>query len=92
MEHAAEFQSINDEIARLKTQKTVLLEQQQKDSAASRRIADAMGLLTNYSAEITEWDEARIRQLVEAVKVLSEDRVLICLCGGIEIERHVEKG
>ena len=27
-----------------------------------------------------------------AVKVLSEDRVLICLRGGIEIERHVEKG
>lgn len=92
LEHAAEFQSINDEIGRLKTQKTSLLEQQQKDSAASHRIATAMGLLTNCSAEITEWDEAIVRQLVDAVKVLSEDRVLICLRGGIEIERHVEKG
>ena len=51
-----------------------------------------MGLLYGHSAEITEWDENIIRQLVDSVKVLSADRVRICLRGGIEIERTVEKG
>ena len=49
-------------------------------------------MLWYSSAEVTEWDEGMIRQLVDYVKVLAEDRVLICLRGGIEVERFVEKG
>ena len=51
-----------------------------------------MKILSDSSAEIKEWDESLIRQLVDSIKVLSEDRVRICLRGGIEVERFVEKG
>ena len=42
------------------------------------------------SAEITEWDESLIRQLVDTVKVLSADRISVYLHGGIEIEQEME--
>ena len=92
MKYTADFQRITNEIAELKDRKSYVLEQQQNDSAANKRIRDAMGLLNGHSAEITEWDENIIRQLVDSVKVLSADRVRICLRGGIELERTVEKG
>lgn len=92
MKYTADFQRITNEIAALKDRKSYLLEQQQNDSVANKRIRDAMGLLNGHSAEITDWDENIIRQLVDSVKVLSADRVRICLRGGIELERTVEKG
>ena len=92
MKYTADFQRITNEIAELKDRKSYLLEQQQNDSAANKRISDAMELLNGHSAEITEWNESIIRQLVDSVKVLSVDRVRICLRGGIELERTVEKG
>ena len=64
---------------------------QHTDSAAIRRIRDAVSLLNAGSAAITEWDESMIRQLVDTVKVLSADRILVRLRGGAEIEQPVEE-
>lgn len=92
LKYSAEFQAINDEITSLKEKKGFILEQQQADSAADGRIKDAVSLLGGCSEKITEWDEYVIRQLVDCVKVLSESKVLVCLRGGAEIEKYVEKG
>ena len=90
--YALDFQRITNEIEDLKNKKTLLMEMQQNDSAANGRINNAMRILRDSSAEIKEWDESLIRQLVDSIKVLAEDRVRICLRGGIEVERFVEKG
>ena len=68
-----------------------LLEQQNTNSAANYRLHEAMELLNASSTEITEWDECMIRQLVDTVKVLSADRILVCLRSGIEIEQTVKE-
>ena len=39
--------------------------------------------------ELTEWEENAIRQLVDTVKVLSKDRILVCLRCGIQIEQDM---
>ena len=78
-------------MAALKEQRDALLEQQHTDSAASRRIRDAVRLLDAGSAAITEWDESMIRQLVDTVTVLAADRILVRLRGGVEIEQPVEE-
>ena len=44
------------------------------------------------SAEITEWEESMIYQLVDTVKVLSADRIRVFLYGGIEMEQPIERG
>ena len=91
MEYAQTFQRINEEAARLKEQRQYLLDQQQIDSAANGRIAHAMDVLNSSVAEITEWDESMIRQLVDTVTVLSEDRIRVRLYGGMEIEKELDK-
>ena len=90
MKHAEDFKRISSDMATLKEQKAKLLDQQNSDSAASRRIANAMDILNAGSAYI-EWDESIVRQLVDTVKVLSADRIMVCLQGGIEIEQMIEK-
>ena len=91
MEYAQTFQRINEEAARLKEQRQYLLDQQQIDSAANGRIAHAMDVLNSSVAEITEWDESMIRQLVDTVTVLSEDRIRVRLYGGMEIEKELDQ-
>ena len=91
LNHADAFKRITDDMTALKGQRAALLEQQSAGSAASRRLQGAVELLSASSAEITEWDESMIRQLVDTVKVLSADRILVCLRGGIEIEQRVEE-
>ncbi len=46
-------------------------------------------LLKGYSPHLTQWDDNLIRQLVHTVKVLSADRILVCLTSGTEIEWQI---
>ena len=91
LRYADDFKRITDDVAALKGKRSTLLEQQSSNSAASRRILDAVELLNSGTAAITEWDESVIRQLVDTVKVLSVDRIRVCLRGGIEIEQTVKE-
>ena len=74
----------------MKKQRKTLLDQQQSDSAANGRITHAVELLNTGTAEITEWDESMIRQLVDTVTVLSENRICVRLYGGMEIEKELD--
>ena len=89
MARAEEFKSINDELSALKSRKALLLEQQSRDSAANWRVDEAVELLSEGTAELTEWDESVIRQLVETVKVISKEKILVTLQGGIQIEQDM---
>ena len=91
LKHANTFKHITEEMGALKVQKTHLLEQQRSNSAANRRIQDAVDILNSGSADISEWDESVIRQLVDTVKVLSADRIMVCLRGGMEIEQEMQQ-
>lgn len=91
MKYADDFKRIADEMSGLKEKRAALLERQNSDSAADWRIRNAMDILSAGSGEITEWDESMIRQLVDTVKVLSADRIMVCLQGGIEIEQMIGK-
>ena len=50
-----------------------------------------VSLMEKTSPELTEWDEFWIRQLVDTVKVLSEDSIMVYLRGGIEIRQSIKK-
>lgn len=92
MKYADQFKRITDDVAALKEKRCFILEQQQTDSAANKRISDAIQVLNAGSADITEWNESMIRQLVDTVKVLSADKIRVYLRGGMEIERTIERG
>jgi hypothetical protein len=46
--------------------------------------------MENVNAELTEWDETIIRQMVDTVKVMSADKIIVYLRGGIEIEQSLQ--
>lgn len=91
MKYADDFKRITDDIALLRTNKARLQEQQNSDFATIRRIQNAADIFSTASAEIAEWDESIIRQLIDSVKVLSADRIRIYFYGGIEVEQELMK-
>ncbi len=92
LKYTDEFKRITEDVAALKERRSTLLVQEQADSAANKRISDAVQILNSGSADITEWDESVIRQLVDTVKVLSADKILVYLRGGREVEQTIGKG
>ena len=89
MSYQEEFTAINEQMTTLQTRRVQLLEAQQADLAITGRLQEAESLLAGTPAEITEWDEALVRQTVETVKVLSAHEILVCLQGGMEIREKV---
>ena len=63
--HADAFNYITEGIGSLKEKEVHLLEQRGSNSAAARRIHDAVNILNAGTAAITQWDECVIRQLVD---------------------------
>jgi hypothetical protein len=48
--------------------------------------------MENSASTITAWEESTIRQLVDWVKILSAEEILVCLHGGIEINQRIQEG
>ena len=79
-----------EETTALKGKRAFLQEQREKNSAAARRIGAVVTAMEQLPAEFTQWEESTIRQLVDTVKVLSKDKILVCLRCGTEIEQEIE--
>lgn len=90
MKRAEEFKAINAELARLKGRRTNLLEAQQRNSALNWRIDEAIDLLNTGASALAEWDESVVRQLVEEVRVVSKEKIIVTLSGGIKVEQTME--
>lgn len=83
------LKQIVEEMARLREQKNELAEKRQRNRVAEDRLSRAAAAVETMSPAVTEWDESMVRQLVDAVKVLSKDRVKVYFHGGIEIEQSM---
>ena len=79
-----------EETTALKGKRAFLQEQREKDSAAARRIGAVVTAMEQLPVELTQWEESTIRQLVDTVKVLSKDKILVCLRCGAEIEQEIK--
>lgn len=88
-EDTEQLRALVNEAAVLKEKRAYLQEQQKNNAQAHQRICEIADVLKDTPAEITEWDESLIRQLVEMVKVLSSDRILVRLRGGVQIEQDM---
>ncbi len=76
---------LTEELAALKKQRDALEAYLRKKGTAFDRIQVTKDLLKGYSPHLTQWDDNLIRQLVHTVKVLSAERILVCLTNGTEI-------
>ena len=87
--YGSQFKDILDEQTFLKEKRSGILADNNEQAKANQRIRDAAQTLENASPYIIEWDESSVRQLVETVKVLSKDEIVVTLKGGIEIQQKI---
>ena len=85
------FQEIKDEMASLKEQRERISAQLRKNVEAQERVRKTTIALAKSDHHMTEWSEEIIRQLVYTVKVISADRIKVCLYDGMEIDQEVRK-
>ena len=91
LKYAEDFKRITDNTTRLKTQKAQLIDSQENNDAAEHKMNRVISLLSAGQCELKGWEESTIRQLVEAVKILSKDRVLVRFYDGLEVEWGMER-
>lgn len=72
-----------------KKQRSRIQEQRTNNSALMKRVDDVASTLRQTSPTITEWDESIIRQLVDTVKVVSSEKIIVYLQGGTQVEQNM---
>lgn len=83
------MKALTDECAELKKQRSRIQEQRTNNSALMKRVDDVASTLRQTSPTITEWDESLIRQLVDTVKVVSAEKIIVYLQGGTQVEQNM---
>ncbi len=78
------FKAILAQQAELKAKRVELEQQQAEDTELASHMELAADTLEQADTAITEWDEHHIRALVESVRILSKDEILVRLKSGIE--------
>lgn len=87
-DYSEHFKTIFAQQAELKAKRAELKQQQAEDAELTSHMKLAADTLEQAGTAITKWDEYQIRALVESVRILSKDEVLVRLKSGIEkIER-----
>ena len=83
------FKVIFAQQAELKAKRAELKQQQAEDTELTSHMELAADTLEQARTAITEWDEYQIRALVESVRILSKDEILVRLKSGIEVKEHL---
>lgn len=79
----AEEQSLSERLALLKAQNQTTAETQEK-------LDKIMELIDNEKFELETFDNVLIRKLIECVKVLSKNEILVIFKGGYEVRTEIE--
>ena len=83
------FKAILSQQAELKAKRAELKRQQAEDAELTRHTEEAANIMEQAGTVITEWNEYQIRALVESVRILSKDEILVRLKSGIEVTEHL---
>lgn len=75
----------------LKCRKANILNIRQEQESVKKRVQEVASVLVNLSAELTEWDDNVVYQMLEKVTVLSREMIRVTLRNGMEIEQTVEQ-
>lgn len=87
-DYSERFKIILTQQTELKAKRVELERQQAEDTELTSHMELAADILEQAGTVITEWDEYQIRALVESVRILSKEEILVRLKSGIEkIER-----
>ena len=90
-EYAERFRAISTAMEELKRRKANIQNIRQEQEQVTRRVQAATAALDGLSAELTQWDDNVVYQMLEKVTVLSREMIRVTLRNGVEIEQTVEQ-
>ena len=90
-EYAERFRAISTAMEELKHRKANIQNIRQEQEQVTRRVQAAVSVLDGLSAELTQWDDNVVYQMLEKVTVLSREMIRVTLRNGVEIEQAVEQ-
>lgn len=83
-DYSERFKTILTQQTELKAKRAELEQQQAEDAELTSHMELAADTLKQANTAIMKWDEYQIRALVESVRILSKDEILVRLKSGIE--------
>ena len=89
--YAERFRAISTAMEELKRRKSNIQNIRQEQEQVTRRVQAAVSVLDGLSAELTQWDDNVVYQMLEKVTVLSREMIRATLRNGMEIEQAVEQ-
>ena len=89
--YAERFRAISTAMEELKHRKANIQNIRQEQEQVTRRVQAAVSVLDGLSAELTQWDDDVVYQMLEKVTVLSREMIRVTLRNGMEIEQAVEQ-
>lgn len=90
-DYAERFRMISNTMADLKEHKARIQQVYQENELVSQRLKAASVAMSAYAAELTEWDQSVVYQLVEKVTVLAKDKIRVTFRDGAEVEQEIEQ-
>ena len=90
-DYAERFRMISNAMADLKEHKSRIKQVYQENELVSQRLKAASVAMSAYVAELTEWDQSVVYQLVEKVTVLAKDKIRVTFRDGAEVEQEIEQ-
>ena len=90
-EYAERFRAISTAMEELKRRKANIQNIRQEQEQVTRRVQAVASVLDGLSAELTQWDDNVVYQMLEKVTVLSREMIRVTLRNGMEIEQAVEQ-
>lgn len=84
-----QFREISEQLAALKERKAHVLGIQAENELMAKRLQRAAAVMEAAPAEVTEWNESIVHQLVEEVKVLSKDEIQITFKNGTVVTQTI---
>lgn len=90
-EYAERFRAISTAMEELKHRKANIQNIRQEQEQVTRRVQAAVSVMDGLSAELTQWNDNVVYQMLEKVTVLSREMIRVTLRNGMEIEQTVEQ-
>lgn len=81
-----QFKSISEEIKRLQEILNTQKLQKDENTKANSRMDELFKILGSEMLNIKEFDNVIVKQLIDTIKVISKDKILIVFNGGFEIK------
>ena len=91
VDYTERFRELSESTARLKEKKARLEGVYQENQAMNQRLRAVSAAMEHMTAELTEWDEGIIHQLLEKVTVLSREKIRVTFRDGREVEQAVDQ-